>query len=522
LITVRMNKQSIHHRLSKPIAVVAGALALAVSFPAWDHWYLAWIALVPLIMATVQWYPERKFIIAWLFATISYSISFSWVTYSIVVYGGLPMWIAGFALLVMAAILAIFVALSVTIAECIHTFSNAKVPRLFIWPVCWVTMEYVRANLPLGLAFPWNSLGKSQHSVPWLLQNADWGSFYGLSFLIVFANCGVYSLITKNSEKNLSTMLLPPVIVLALLYGAFRYSTDYGDDTIRVGIVQGNVDLHEKWDPAMRFKTLSDHIHLSKKLMPQQPQLFVWAESSIPFNYRYAWFYENGENGALGYHLETFIETTEIPLLTGTLDIVDDDVFNAVVLALPDGSDTYFYKQRLVPFGEFVPLNRILFFVNRLVEDQIGQFTPGSSVDPLAIPGGPKIAVTICYENIFPELVRKRVRAGADLICNVTNDAWFGETSASYQHFSVARFRAVETRRAVVRSANSGISGAIDSRGRILQQTDLFTKSSFVVDVSTDHRNSPYVIIGNTFAAGCMILTVVLYLAVAILRRKQR
>lgn len=447
-------------------------------------------------------------------------ISFFWVTHSMTVYGGLPKWIAGVALLVMSLILGAFVAVSVWIAETIRNASSAKIPRIVLWPICWVAFEYFRAHLPMGLAFPWNSLGQSQYAVPYILQNADWGSFYGISFLIVMVNAAVFSLMTDRPVCRKSICAAAVITILSILYGALRYHASYSEASFRVGIVQANVDLNEKWQPETRLRTLMDHIHLSLGTLPENPQLLIWSESSIPFHYRHVWLYDDGHNGTLGIHLETFMRQSNVPLLTGTLDRLDDEVFNAVVLAVPDDTETYFYKQRLVPFGEFVPMNKIFFFVNRLVDNQIGEFTAGKSIQPLVHPDGTRIAITICYENIFPELVRERVRAGADMICNVTNDAWFGDTAAPIQHFTAACFRAVETRRPVVRCANSGISGAVDARGRIIARSSLFTQEAFVVSINPGSCETIYMRFSDWFAMGCLFAMIMLYLSRPVIRRR--
>ncbi len=488
-----------------------GAIGVALSFPSLGLWWLTWIALIPL-MITARKYPKRRLAAGWYFGTLTNTINFSWVTHSMTVYGGLPKWIAGIALLLMALILGAFTAITVWVAESIAKNSASKIHRIFIWPVCWVTFDFLRAHLPFGLAFPWNCLGQSQYSVPYILQNADWASFYGISFIIVMVNVAFTEMLTDffKSKKPVLTVLI--ILCMALIYGAVRYHVDYSDSTFRVGIVQANVSLDEKWQPETRYQTLMDHIQLSERIL-EGVQLLVWSESSIPFIYRYAWRYEDGHESALGYHLEKFLHHSNIPLLTGTLDLVDDDLFNAVVLANPQMPDSFFYKQRLVPFGEFVPMKKLFFFINRLVSDQIGEFSAGTSIQPLVIDRQHALAVTICYENIFPELVRERVNAGADMICNVTNDAWFGNTAAPKQHLSAACFRAVETRRPVIRCANSGYSAAIDPKGRIQAKSSLFIKESFTVDINPGNRQTMYLLFGDWFAYGCLFIMVVLYLS---------
>ncbi|MGB3976376.1 MAG: apolipoprotein N-acyltransferase [bacterium] len=491
--------------------LTVGAIALAVSFPSPGLWWSAWIALVPL-MIVARRYPKKLLASGWYFGALANTICFSWVTHSMTVYGGLSKWLSAFALLIMAMILGAFTAAAVCTANSIVRYSSAKSLRIFIWPLCWVAFDFLRAHLPLGLAFPWNCLGHSQYSVPYILQNADWASFYGISFLVVLINAAITEVLMDYSKSKMPVLIAALILCLALVYGAVRYHMDYSDSTFKVGIVQANVSLTEKWQPETRYQTLMDHIQLSERILGEA-QLLVWSESSLPFIFRYAWRYDDGHANTLGYRLEQFLLQSNTTLLTGTLDRVDDEIFNAAVLAGPQKPDAYFYKQRLVPFGEFVPMKKLFFFVNRMVSDQIGEFSAGTSVEPLALDNHHALAITICYENIFPELVRERVRAGADMICNVTNDAWFGKTSAPEQHLSAACFRAVETRRPVIRCANSGYSAAIDPKGRIQIRSSLFTKESFIVEINPGEKRTVYLLFGDWFAYGCLFIMLMLYLS---------
>ncbi|MBN1295207.1 apolipoprotein N-acyltransferase, partial [bacterium] len=385
------------------------------------------------------------------------------------------------------------------------------VARVVSWPIMWVAMEYFRAHLPLGLTFPWNSLGQTLYRSGRLLQNADWGSFYGLSFLIVFINSAIDDVLRRRIGWKRHMGAAGLLLALYTGYGAWRYTLPAGEKPFRVGIVQGNVDLNTKWIPSNRQAILDHQIVLSESMIPQSPDVLVWSESAIPFIYRLAWQYPDSDGQPPGYRIAQFMENTRIPLVTGTLDRQEGRMYNAAVLTAPGHPDQYYYKEQLVPFGEYIPAQRVFRFVNRLVDDSIGEFGRGESDAPFVLPGGPRIAMTICYENIFPTLVRDRVRAGGEVICNITNDAWFGDTSGPFQHFSASCFRAVETRRPVVRCANSGVSGAVDALGRIVRQSSLNTTETCVVTVYPDSRSTLYLVFGDWFANGCMVLTFLLY-----------
>lgn len=500
------NIKAVSRSMGGMFALIAGAVALALAWPRYDGWLLAWICLIPLMHAVSRKPLRRVFALAWLFATVSFAISFAWVTHSMVHYGGMPWMTAGLALLIMAGICGFFPAVAAWSVEWVRKRDVPYLPMMICWPVFWVATEYLRAHLPLGLGFPWNSLGQTQYSVLPMLQNADWGSFYGIGFIIVYANAVIVGAIQRVPRWKTHAIVAACIVTAAWMYGMWRlHQTVPSSKVFRAGIVQGNVDLAAKWNPENRHAILMNQIRLSETLIPRQPDLLLWSESSIPFIYRYAWRYRDPDNQPPGYHLATFMETYRVPLITGTLDRTDTALYNAAVLVSPGNPEAYYYKQKLVPFGEYIPAEHVFFFVNRMVDESIGTFDRGDSFEPLELPGGPDLSVTICYENIFPSINRRMVLAGGDIICNLTNDAWFGDTSGPRQHFSASCFRAVETRCPVLRCANTGISGAVDSAGRILHHTEFNREAAFIVEVSADNRKTLYLIAGDWFAIGCVL-----------------
>lgn len=499
----------------------AGAVGVALSLPDYDLWFLAWFALIPLIDTVRYRRPEQPFLCSWLFSMIVYSVSFSWVMNSMVNYGGMSWMLAAGVLVLLALFQGVYTALAVWMAVALHKRLPEKVPAAPILAACWVSLDYIRAHMPLGFSFPWNSLGQSQHSFSPLLQNADWGSYFGLTFLIVLFNGSLVALIRREKTGGIQFIVAIILVVSACLYGMIPDSSVADQRPFSVGVVQGNLDLNEKWQPENRIRFLTRQQNLSRQLMGDAPDMFLWSESALPFIYRYAWRYQD-PGGSPGRLMAEFMEETRIPLLTGTLDKTGDDTYNAAVLTGINQPEVYYYKERLVPFGEFVPLENLFFFVQRMVEEGIGTFARGNSDEPVVHPLGTKMAITICYENIFPDLIRKRVLAGGEVIINITNDAWFGESSASAQLLAASRFRAVETHRPVIRCANTGISGAIDARGQLLYETALFTEDAFNVTVFPSSMKTLYTVYGDWFAFGCILSTILLYiwtLVLSILRR---
>jgi apolipoprotein N-acyltransferase len=486
---------------------IAGGILTAVSFPDLNLSILAWCALVPVLISVEDVTGGTVFRRAWLFGFTGFVFNLAWVRHTMIDYGGLPVYLSIFFLVLLALYCGLYPAVSIWCASLIR--SRTGLAWVVVLPVLWVSFEYFRAHALTG--FPWNALGQSQYRCLPLLQNADWGSFYGISCLLVAVNAVLYKVISPDPFQQKIRESIAMIIVICMLfgYGFWRLSGLPQKQQVTVALVQGNVDQHAKWDKVHKENILDRHILLTDSILDENPDLIVWSESALTFYYRYGWRYPSVDGGTLGDKLDDLLRRAGVPLVTGTLDKVDEAIFNSACLVRPDGLVSYYYKMHLVPFGEYVPLRKILFFVDRMVISGIGNFDTGNSFEPLRF-NEHALGLTICYENIFPHFVRRFVREGADIICNVTNDAWFGESAAPEQHFSASVFRAVENRRPVIRAANTGITGAIDQYGRILARSQLFEETAFTVAVHPGYTSSVYTIWGDIFAWICLLVSSVL------------
>ena len=242
---------------------------------------------------------------------------------------------------------------------------------------------------------------------------------------------------------------------------------------LTVALLQGNIEQDLKWDDAAREAIFSLYRGLTlEAAADSEVDLIVWPEAATPF------FFANDR--VFQSRQLRLAQEAGRPLLFGSPTYVRDGgqdvMYNSAFLVGPDTTVLGRYdKIHLVPFGEYIPLRRLLFFLDKLVAG-IGDFRSGEAYTVMAIPQG-RFAVLICFEGIFPDLVRHFVRHGAQFLVNITNDAWFGYSPASYQHLSMVVFRAVENRLPIVRAANTGISAVIDPTGRLSQQTDLFVRT---------------------------------------------
>jgi apolipoprotein N-acyltransferase len=284
---------------------------------------------------------------------------------------------------------------------------------------------------------------------------------------------------------------------------------------ISVAVVQGNIDQAVKWDEATRDNTLDIYDRLSLSFS-KQPDLVIWPESAMPFFFQNEPLYQQKIFDLVnkgGFHL-LFGSPAFQSAPEGTVRLL-----NSAYLFPPtpagQGSSPFaearYDKIHLVPFGEYVPLKSMLFFVDKMVTG-IGEFVPGKEARVLDIRSA-KIGTAICYEVIFPDLVRRFVNNGANMMATITNDAWFGQSAAPFQHFSMVVFRAIENRVPIARSANTGISGFIDAHGKILQETPIFAEEARLQQLPLGFRRTFYTAYGDIFALGCFAIILALLLS---------
>lgn len=487
------------------MASLSGAL-LALSFPKPGLSFLAWIAFVPLLLVISRKGPRSAFKLGFVSGLAAYCGILYWLNIVMTTYGKLH-WTVSFCLfLLLAAYLALYPAV---VAFVVRRGEEAGISPLFSFPVAWVAFEYIRAFLLTG--FPWASLGYSQYRTLPLIQIADITGVYGLSFLIALANVVIYRIIRGVVKKGdgaypaVSAVLLLLFLLMTLGYGFHRLRTPEKGETLKVSLTQGNIPQDIKWDPAFQEQTVAIYEKLSRQACAGGSDLVVWPESAAPF-----YFQDDVRYAARIKSLAAELKTC---MVVGSPAFENDRerirYLNSAFLLAPDGevlgrSD----KTHLVPFGEYVPLARFLPFVNKMVAG-IGDFSPGSAITPLDTGKG-KIGVLICFEGIFPELSRAYVREGSRLLVNITNDAWFGRSSAPYQHLSMAVFRAVENRVPLVRAANTGITSIIDSRGHIRRMTPLFTETYLAGEVKLGEGGSFYTRFGDLFALICLAAAAVI------------
>jgi len=303
------------------------------------------------------------------------------------------------------------------------------------------------------------------------------------------------------------------IVIVVAVWGSRRAAgrewTRTGDP-IRVGLIQGNVDQGQKWDPARASAIFHEYLRMTREAIAQGAQFVLWPESSTPF------YFEEDRPGA--EMVRAIARDARVTILFGSDQVdwrvegnkrIPDKYYNSAFVVRPDGTTAGAYrKMHLVPFGEYVPLKELLFFAAPLVE-AVGPFSAG--VDPTLLPvNGHPVSVAICYEVVYPNLIRQFVVRGSELLTTITNDAWFGSTSAPYQHFAQASMRAIEEGRYLVRSANTGISGIVDPYGHVVAETRIFEPAVVVGEARFLRHSTFYARHGDIVAYASAVMTLAL------------
>lgn len=487
------------------LAVLSGIL-LVLGFQPIDLYIFPWAALVPLLIALRDKAPMRSFALGLLTGFVWFAGTIYWIFHSVYYYGNIPASISVLMVVVLCLYLGSYVGLFSVLYNAVS--KGSRLPSTLSVPLLWVALEFMRTYVLTG--FPWALLAYSQYKLLPLIQIADITGVYGVSFIVAAGNGLIFDVISSENRRRpaAAAAVFTVVTALSLVYGYGKLDEQPGGREINVSVIQGNIPQDKKWDARFQKDVLETYRELSLEALTKAPDMIVWPETALPF--------------VLGYDneltKETFLFAKELKtyLLFGSMVLkrtqpADTRITNSAVMLSPAGEPVSFYdKMHLVPYGEYVPFREFIPFAKRLAAG-IGDFDPGEETLVMETPFA-KIGNLICYEIIFPGLVRKFVEKGADVLVTITNDAWFGRTSAPYQHFVTAVFRAVENRVPVIRAANTGISGFIDTGGRITNTSEIFVEAVLNEKVRAGETRTVYTEYGDIFAwlcAGGAILLVI-------------
>ena len=450
---------------------------------------------------------------------VFFAATLYWITNVMAQYGGLPVAVAVLVNALLVAYLALFPALfAVVIRRLLVAFGAVALTAV---PFVWVATELGRTHIFTG--FPWVLLGYSQATTIPVAQLASVFGVYGVSALVASVSAAAVCLARgqgvgsffpgprgRDRRPILHALAVAGLVLLTATWGSWRAAradlTKEGQ-SVRVGLIQGNVsEAQRRGDAVQAGRILEDHLRMTRQAIGAGAELVIWPESAMsPYRFE--------DSPELAARVRRIAREGRVPILVGS-DQVEagrpDRWYNAAFLVRADGGAGGSYrKMHLVPFGEYVPLRRLLFFVGPLVEAIGSGFVAGDDPTVLAV-NGHLISVAICYEVVYPGLVRQFVTRGSELLTTITNDAWFGRTSAPYQHFAQASMRAIEEGRYLVRAANTGITGIVDPYGRVTEQTSIFEQGMIVGEARYLKTVTAYARWGDVFAYGSVVVSAAL------------
>lgn len=460
-----------------PFLPFLSSILLIMAFPGWGLWPLVLVGLVPLQLHCRDRAPVSAFFAGWGCGALWFAGSLHWITHTLSRYGSVPFPLDQLVIGLLAALLGLSVGLYAVVVSRSDSFGPWHLALLL--PSAWLLLEIGRSWVPAP--FPWLYLGSALWDSGPLRMLFPLAGVWGASFIVVAVNTVVAGLIRAVAESQFTragllalaavSILIVPVTASYLL----NVPGEQGPPT-RVAVVQGNFEQQLKWDESIRDTTVRTYLDLSKQAAREGASIILWPETAMPFYF--------GTEPELEDRIVRLVRRYGIHLVFGSpgYDVGERTIllYNRAYHMFPDGSVEHYDKNRLVPFGEYIPFKTILSFVDRMVPGE-GEFHRGRWRGPFStpVPAG----TLICFEIAFPDMSRRMVADGAGMLLNITNDGWFGRSWGPSQHMALAAVRAAENGVPVLRAANTGISAIFGPDGNILARIPLFKRGMIVVDV---------------------------------------
>jgi apolipoprotein N-acyltransferase len=425
----------------------------------------------------------------------------------IVAFGDVNPIVAAVGMILLSAYLAIYPAVGMLVASRVVARVGAR--GIFFAPLAWVAAEYARGNLLSG--FPWVLLGNSQVTVLPVAQLASVLGVYGLSALVAYINATLAFALLTSGRARVTAVSAATLVLIALgAWGTWRIadgSLTRQGTPIRVGLVQGNIAQEDKWNPREARRIFTTYLAMTRDVVRRGAQYVIWPESSTPFVFEDPLANPDGDAA-----LRDLAREVRVPILFGSDQVVRREpitssaLYNAAFQLDLEGKTIAVYRKiKLVPFGEFFPFQQWIAIAAPLVQRFV-PFSAGTGPVLLAV-GSHRASTAICYEIVFPALARDAVIAGSELLTTVTNDGWYGQSSAPYQHFEMASMRAIEQGRYLARAANTGISGIVDPYGRLVVRSSIFEQVGLVGEARFLTSRTIYSWIGDAVAYASIALT---------------
>jgi apolipoprotein N-acyltransferase len=527
---VAEDARSLEEGSGSMIATLVSALLANVSLPTaiWTPWFsfqlpdlgfLAWVALVPfyLSLSGLTW--RQGFRRGFVWGFVYFGVSFYWMSVALFRYGEAPWWGSLLGWLVAVVLISFFPA---CVAAVFCRFRDEKRGK-FLFPLVWVSFEFLRNYFPFG-GFPWSNLAYSQSSFLSFLQILDLFGVYGILYVLVCVNVALAE-VWRDKRNSISCVgLAVLLVVISLVYGHFRRESlkSWADrPKMRVGLVQANIPQEQKWLEEKIGEIIRRHMRLTHTLENQKPDLIIWPEASYPAVMPPEFLESDLKIPEM--------KSLQIPLLMGVVryeGFLPEDpeeyekpdrtfnLFNSAVLINPGGAlADYYDKVHLVPMGEYVPFH--IPFLNTITPEA-EDFTRGGGFRLMSLgrDSAPPVrfGVTICYEDLFPEISRAFAKQNPDFLVNLTNDGWYERSSAIFQHLDFSKFRAIETRRTMVRVTNTGVTAVFDLDGSTTATLPHFQEATAISEIGLGGPMTVYTRSRDAFAWGCVFLMVTMIL----------
>jgi len=480
------------------VLAVAGVLG-ALAFPRTGWSLLAWIWLVPALVSGAM-RPRRPALLdGWLAGTVFYVVLLRWLDHTFQHYSAIPWPVTWLPIAALAAYCGLYVgALAWAVAALRPRLGPG--PALAVAPALWVVGEWVRGWLMGG--FPWGLLSYSQSAQLPVIQIAELGGVYAVSLLIVAVNAALAALFVLGPRRAWPGAAAAAILLAAgLAFGvhALGRASAAGAGSVEVAVIQPSIEQTIKWDPTRHAQILDVYERLTREAAGRRPAVVLWPETATTIFLR--------GDPVLLERLRRLADEVGTPLLVGSIDRREGprgQFLNSAFLLTGQGITAKYDKIHLVPFGEYVPLASLLGFVKGWAEF-ISEFGAGDTESVFPLPGAP-FGTVICYEIIFPELFRGFVVRGALFMANITNDAWFGETSGPWQHLGTLPLRAIEHRVAIARAANTGVSAFVEPTGRIGPMLPLLERGVLQRSIPLRAQTTLYTRFGDWLVGACAVL----------------
>jgi len=484
------------------MALLSAAL-LILCFPRFNLVWLAPVALTPLLLAALrERRPWRRFLLGWACGVVYWCGVCYWVEIVLAVHGDMGKTLAWAMFVLFCVAKALHMGVFALLAGILMRRWWA-VPAVAAW---WVTVEVTHGSL----GFAWLALGNAGVDMGWPMRLAPYTGVYGLSFVFVTMAAALALAILRRPRREL--LWLAPLLLLPMMPAVPAPLP--GQEAAL--LVQSNISETQEWTPEILIQTVREQAALTLRGALQAgvraPSIVVWPEVPAPYYYE--------EDAGFREYVNNLARMTQANVLLGTVAHTPQGApLNSAQLISPTGSPISRYdKVNLVPFGEFVPWP--FHYLADKVSSEVGDFEAGHRV--VVSPAGKhQIGAFICYESVFPGFVRKFAAGGAEVLFNLSNDGWFGQSAARRQHLNIARMRAAENRRWLLRATNDGITAVIDPAGRIRGSLAPNTRAAYYAGFSYISTQTVYTRFGDWFAALCLLITTLCAVASALPNAKR-